>query len=240
MKRYSHTSRFSISHFDANKAKVAKKYDIGDKGYLTDSELAKLYVTEVHGAESYGPDDLNDALTFLGVSTQIRAMYTDLWSVISYYGAANTWRGNFRFNFGCGNARTGRTYVSSVESMVFEFVLDLFSTDFLVENLDDAALFVGPKDFQGQASPWNVDPGYSSRTKIWYWSRSGLYPVIYPNLLQCTATLDSLRTLAGTSGGVSFYGMLVLGGVTYWVNNESQPYANFFVPISDLQSSGTP
>ena len=138
-------------------------------------------------------------------------------------------------------ANTGRRIDynnSSVQLFLICVVLDQFSTDYLLENLDDGEIVVGPGGFQS-ATTIARQPTFSARWRVEYRHRFGNDKVIYPNQLQLTIPLSDVQTLANNQG-LSIYAWMDLGGQRYYINRDNVPFRNFEVPASALQSPGTP
>ncbi|WP_133511847.1 hypothetical protein [Candidatus Thiosymbion oneisti] len=159
MKKFFPVTQFPVSNVSPAKEALAKEYDQGNKGYLTADELAELYVRKVPEADGFVPEDLGDVLEFLGVQQKIRQDYVDSWeAMVSYQIYTNDWRGDFNITgIGAGHVKTGRRMIpNDKELFLFDFVLDRIDKDYLLDNLNDARLVVGPKDFP--AFPGNIEP----------------------------------------------------------------------------------
>lgn len=181
--------RVPIDQIAATKVALARGYDEGDKGFLTDAEIGRLYADAEPNSPSVSPQTLSEALDFLGVATA-RAPYS-LSQPDDYlnWNAAATWRGNFHIaGVGAGHAKTGRRTDGTNEYFVINLVLDLFGTDFLIDNLEDAHIFIGAKGTAAGADAlW---PTFVARAKVFYNVRGYHGSTIYPNQLQLAVGLS--------------------------------------------------
>lgn len=242
MKKYFPTTKFPVSNFSKAKEALAKKYDTDKNGYLSADELALLYVNEVPNARGFVPENLVDVLNFLGVQQKIHQDYVSEWEAMSgYYYYANDWKGNFNIpDLGAGHIKVGFRKYPNQELLIFDIILDLFDKDYLLENLDDARLVVGPKDFP--ALPGNIEPEkrfvaltFSPSTTVKVITRfQHPYEKTYPNQLVAGVDLNDMKALASYGNGLSFYAVLEFGNDTKWINLNGVPFHNFNISEEDL------
>lgn len=241
MRTYHAGMQFSLAGVAPDKLKLASEYDKQQKGYLTFQELSELYVAEKKGVDLLRLEDLPEALALLGMEDLWPTYLADLTPVYNYLCCVD-WRGNFHFDdIGAGNVKTGRrTDGTGTELFVICFILDIFSTDYLLEHLDAGDVIIGPWGFSGGPT---VDGyvTYYPRWRIEFYYRFSPDPGrhIYPNQLQVTMPLSQALSTANAQG-LSIYGVVELSGQTLYINYDSIPFSNFNVPRSALLSSGTP
>ncbi|MFO1434230.1 MAG: hypothetical protein U1F76_29790 [Candidatus Competibacteraceae bacterium] len=243
MRTYHAGMQFSLARVAPDKLELASKYDKQQKGYLTFQELSELYVAEKKGVDLLRPEDLPEALALLGMEDLWPQDYLANWTPIYNYQCCIDWRGNFYFGgIGAGNVKTGRRFDygtnPATELFVICFILDLFSTDYLLENLNEGDVIIGPWGFSGGPT---VDGyvTYYPRWRLEIHHRFGTDRRIYPNQLQVTMPLSQALSTANAQG-LSIYGVVELSGQTRYINRDNMPFSNFNVPRSALLSSGTP
>lgn len=240
MRKHQAGMQFSLANIPKEKAKVAGKYDKDKKGYLTFPELSELFVAEKKGVDTLRPEDMKEALEMIGLE-DLWPHYLADWTPVYNYQCCVDWRGNFHIDgVGAGSVKTGRRvdYSSGTELFVVCVVLDLFSTDYLLENLNEANVIIGPWGFPSGASTYDANVTYCSRWRLEIFSRFYTEKRIYPNQLQVTMKLADAVALSSAQG-LSLYGMMELGAVTKYVNRDGLPFANFDIPRSSLGPSGT-
>ena len=103
--------------------------------------------------------------------------------------------------------------------------MDLFGTDYLIDNLQDARIFVGA--LGTLAGAFGYFPTFVARAKVFYNIRGYHYSEIYPVQLQLALPLSTITSHAGSSGGISFYASVIFSGTTYWINRDGAPFRNF-------------
>jgi hypothetical protein len=242
LKKHQAGMQFSLARVAPDKSKLAKKYDEGNKGFLTYQELSELFVNEKAGVDVLRPEDLPEALSLLGMD-DLWPHYMADWEPIYNYQSCVDWRGNFHFpGIGAGHVKTGRRTVyssgSSTEYFILCLIFDLFSTDYLLDNLNEGDVVIGPWGFDGGAT-YNAYVTYYPRWRIEVFSRFYNEKRIYPNQLQVKMPLSQAQSTANAQG-LSLYGMVEMSGQTHYINRDNLPFSNFDVPISALASSGTP
>jgi hypothetical protein len=241
LKSYQTGKRFNIKSIESSKRPMAEKYDEEGKGFLTFDQLAQLYMAEAPGADALLPEDIPEALLFLGWDMDLWPDTVADWDPIYNHQNSVDWRGNFHVpGIGAGHVKTGRRtdYSTSVEFFLICVVLDSFGTDYLLEQLDDAEIVIGRSGFQ--SGPTRSDqPTFSPRWRVEYRHRFAWGRVIYPNQLQLAIPLSEMQAVSDNQG-LSLYTWMDLGGQRYYINRDNVPFRNFDVPASALQSSGTP
>jgi hypothetical protein len=227
MIRHASKVRVPLDQITSSKVKLAKSYDQGDKGYLTDAELGALYGDQAP-LSPVSIDNLGKALDFLEVAPGFRPLLFASQEEYNNYTAATSWRGNFQIpGIGAGHAKTGQRVDSSTTYFVINLILDLFGSDYLIDNLQDARVFIGALGTLTGA--FGYFPTFVARAKVFYNVRGNHYSEIYPSQLQLALPLSMITSHAGSSGGISFYGSVVFSGTTYWINLDGVPFRNFDV-----------
>lgn len=240
MNKHQPGMHFSLARVAPDMREVASAYDKGNKGFLTYQELSSLFVAEKAGVDALRPEDIPEALAILGME-DLWPHYVADWEPIYNYNAAVDWRGNFRLpGIGAGHVKTGRRtdFVSGTDYLVICLILDMFSTDYLLENLNEADVIIGPWGFNG-GSTTSGYVTYYPRWRIEVQSRFYSEKRIYPNQLQVKMPLSEARSIASAQG-LSLYGVAELSGQTRYINRDNLPFSNFDVPSSALASSGMP
>jgi hypothetical protein len=225
MIRHASKMRVPLDQITSSKVKLAKSYDNGNKGYLTDAELSALYGDQAPLSPA-SFDMLGKALDLLGVPPAVRPLYSQ--EEYNNYTAAVSPCGNFHIpGIGAGHAKTGQRVDSGSTYFVINLILDLFGSDYLIDHLQDAAIFVGALGTLSGA--FGYFPTFVARAKVFYNVRGGHYSEVYPSQLQLALPLSTITSHAGSSGGISFYGIIVFSGTTYWVNRDGVSFRNFDV-----------
>ena len=233
--------QFSLANLQKDKAKLASKYDRDKKGYLTFPELSELFVAEKKGVDTLRPEDMKEALALIGLE-DLWPHYLADWNPIYNYDCCVDWRGNFHIDgAGAGSVKTGRRtdQGSGTELLVVCVILDLFSTDYLLENLSEGNVIIAPWGFPSGSATYDANVTYCSRWRLEVFSRFYTEKRIYPNQLQLTMSVSEALVLANAQG-LSLYGMVELGAVTRYINRDGMPGANFDIPRSALGPVGNP
>ncbi len=221
--------------------KELKKYDTNNDNLLDNKEAAKYYADKTGGKSMSSLDDVYKLAG--GKQRDIKTVqngYPQTW--------APDWKGDFHIDgYGAGNTRTNRMLSGLNGKDTYSFVVDcnLMDRSFLENDVASATLVLGRKDFKAEAGSKIAEqvtvpldtvtqPGYQT------WDRGGgSHWVPEKKFLAASVDVKSLRSLAGDSGGLSFYVRLQTNdGKTLWMNKDGQPYQNFQIDASELKAKG--
>lgn len=240
------TEKFvSISNVK-NQAKEAelKKYDTNKDNLLDTAEQTRYYADKTVGGKT--PSSPSQVYTKAGGREhKITQFARDYYQTLYTY--APDAKGNFSVpGFGAGNVRTGRQ-LAEKKNEAFNFLIDcdLMDKGFVENGIESATIVIGPKGFKPDAGssidemttiPLNTATadGYSTTDR-----GGGTHFVPDKKFLAASVDVKSLRSLAGSSGGLSFYVRLQTNdGKTLWMNKDGKPYSNFEIDANELKARG--
>lgn len=222
---------------------LAKKYDNGNKGYLTTTEAYQLYSDANNDVM---PKGIGDVVAFLGGAQHpLTVHHLDHGEVLAMPFHAQDWRGDFHIaGFGAGNARVGGYYnwerPQDPKAAVFLFDMNLVDMARLEKDLVSATLVVGPAGFTpeaGSALPEEaveVPLALATLEGHQRWERSGNSWQPEQKLLAAAVDIDDLRALAPNQG-ISFYVRLETTQGTRYINRDGVPGRNFDVSDAELK-----
>jgi hypothetical protein len=224
-----------------------KKYDANKDNLLDTKEAAKYYADKTGGKSLTSLEDVYK----LAGGKQRDTKVVDRQFPLTW---APDWRGDFNVpGVGAGNVRTNRMVdlpkPGNKVAESFNFVVDcnLMNRNFLENDIKSAHIVIAQKDFSPEKGsdiaeqitiPLNVatQDGYVS-----YDRGGGRHQVPEQKMLTASAELESLRKLAGKSGGLSFYVRIETNdGRTLWINRDGKPAKNFEITENELKARGTP
>ncbi len=230
----------------SNAKKIAKeaemkKFDVNNDNLLDSAEAARYYADKTGGKAPTSTDAVYKLAG--GRDHKINQFARDYYQTLYTY--APDAKGNFNIpGFGAGNIRTGRQLAeNNTEAYNFLIDCDLMDRNFLDNNLESATIVIGPKNFVKENGsqidemvtiPLNVATadGYQSFNR----GGPGAW-VPEKKFLAASVDVKSLRSLAGKSGGLSFYVRLQTNdGKTLWINKDGKAFNNFEIDAKELKA----
>jgi hypothetical protein len=232
---------------DKTKEDLARRYDVGNKGYLTTTEAYALYADNNKDLQ---PSNLADVVTFLGGAQHTMAQHhLDGSEVLGLPWHLHDWKGDFNIpGFGAGNVRVGGYYnwERPDDPRAAGFLIDLNLVDKgKVENdILSATIVVGPTGFTPEANSRlpeeavEIPLALATQDAHSSWTRTGTSHVPERKFLAATVDLDDLRKLGNDKDGVSFYVRLETTSGTKWINRDGVPGQNFDISDAELKRYG--
>jgi len=220
-----------------------KKYDVNNDNMLDSAEAAKYYADKTGGKVPATDDDVYNLAG--GRQHKITQFSTD------YYATLYTYAPDFKANFsipgyGAGNVHTGRQLgANNTDAFNFLVDCDLMDRNLIDNGLASATIVIGPKGFSPEKGskidematiPLNVASADGYQT---FDRGGGSHWVPEKKYLAASVDVNDLRSLAGKSGGLSYYVRLqTTDGKTLWINPNGKAYNNFEIDASELKARG--
>lgn len=220
---------------------VARRYDTGDKGYLTLNEAYALFADH---NDDVLPSSLKDVVEFLGGKQHNVTVHHQGWGeVMALPWHAHDWKGDFSVpGFGAGNVRVGGLHnwerEQGQKAAVFLFDCNLVDLHKLDKELVSATLVVGPAGFSpedGASLGEAVELPLTLATQEAHetWTRAGNQWVPERKYLAAAVDVEDLKKLANENG-LSFYARIETVHGTQWINKDGVPGRNFDVSNDEL------
>ena len=228
---------------DKTKEELAKRYDAGNKGYLTTTEAYALYADHNRDVQ---PSNLSDVVAFLGGAQHtINQHHLDGSEVLGLPWHLHDWKGDFNVGgFGAGNVRVGGYYnwerPQDPKAAAFLFDMNLVDKALLEKDVVAATLVIGPAGFTpeagSQVNEEAVDIPLTLATMEGYqrWERTGGGYQPEQKFLAAAVDIDDLRDLSGGKG-VSFYVRLETNSGTRYINKDGVSGRNFDISDEELK-----
>ena len=228
---------------DRTKEELARRYDAGNKGYLTTTEAYSLFADQNQDTQ---PKSMDQVRTFLGgAQHDMTVHHLDHGEVMSMPFHAHDWKGDFRIDgLGAGNVRVGGYYnwerPTDPKAAAFLFDMNLVDMGKLDREVTSATLVIGPAGFTPEGGSnvreEAVDIPLTLATLEGHqrWERTGGGYQPEQKFLAAAVDIDDLRALAGGQG-LSFYVRLETSNGTKYINKDGVSGRNFEMSDDDLK-----
>lgn len=224
---------------------VAKRYDAGNKGYLTTQEAFALFAD--HNQDTM-PSSVKDVVDFLGgPQHKMTVHHQGFGEVMSLPWHAHDWAGDFSIpGLGAGNVRTGGLHnwerPNDPLAGVILFDCNLIDLNRLEKEVISATIVMGPEGFSPEsgsdmAEAVEIPLTLATQPAHQTWNRGGTSKVPEQKFLAAAIDIDDMKALGGGKG-VSFYVRLETTEGTKYINKDGVPGRNFEISSDALTKYG--
>jgi len=226
---------------DRQMESVAKRYDAGNKGYLTTQEAFALFAD--HNRDAM-PSSVKDVVDFLGGPQHPMTVHHQGWGeVMSLPWHAHDWAGDFSIpGLGAGNVRTGGLHnwerPDDPMAGVILFDCNLIDLTRFERDVTSATLVMGPIGFAPENGAQDgeaveVPLTLATRPAHQTWTRGGTNFVPEQKFLAAAIDIDDMKALAADKG-LAFYVRLETPDGTKYINRDGVPGRNFEISNDQL------